>query len=141
VPLPQRAVNHIHPLALEYCNWVWENVFATVKHPFYPRKATGWMERVFKSRERQEKPRRSGKTLKQTLIEEFSWCSDNDVFLLYATTHGYMTDLGTFLEFQERFVTYFETGILCHPKDVNVVVFWEGNGPYFGRRRDRKLKN
>jgi hypothetical protein len=70
-PLPRRALNHIHPLAFEYSKWAWENVFATVKHPFDPRKATGWMERVFKSRERQEKLRRSGKTLKGTLVEEF----------------------------------------------------------------------
>jgi hypothetical protein len=51
-----------------------------------------------------------------------------------------MADLGTFLEYEERFLVYFDTGILCHPSDVNVVVFWVGNGPYFGRRRNRILR-
>jgi hypothetical protein len=140
-PLPRRIVNNIHPLAFQYSRWIWEKVFSGVKNnPFDPRKATGWMEKLFKSRERQDhRASKSGKALKDTLIDQFGWKIEDQILMLYAPEHGYQTYLSTFLEYQTRFLIYFDTGILCHPSDQNVVVFWECNGPYFGCRRDRCL--
>jgi hypothetical protein len=139
-PLPQRVVNDIQPLAFAYAKWAWENVFAGVKHPCSPLKATGWMNTLFKSRDRQAKlAARTGKSLKEVLIEQFGWHLDEEVVLLHAPEHGYQTKLVTFLENNERFLCYFDTGFLCHASDRNVVVFWDGAGPYFGRRRDRSL--
>src|SRR5262249_53861158 len=138
--LPVRVVDQIRPLAFEYARWLWQTVFASVKHPFDPRKATGWMAKVFQSRERQEKiAGRSGRTLREVLLDEFKWAPDAKVFVLHAPEHGYQTTVAVFLEYSERFFRYFDNGVVCHPTDQNVVVFWDTTGPYFGKRRDRCL--
>jgi hypothetical protein len=141
-PLAPRVVEQIRPLAFEYARWVWDNVFVTVKHPFDPRKATGWMAKVFKSRERQEKlGTTTGRALKDVLLDEFKWAPDAKVIVLHAPEHGYLTTVDVFLEHSERFFRYFDNGVVCHPTDQNVVVYWDTTGPYFGTRRDRCLTN
>lgn len=140
-PLPQYVVDDIQPLAFVYARGVWEKVFVGVKHPFSgPAKATGWMKRLFDSRARQDKlALRTGNGLKEILIEQFGWHINERVFLLHAPEHGYRMTLTTFRENQERFLGYFDIGFLCHATDLNVVVFWDGTGPYYGKRRDRCL--
>lgn len=139
-PLPERIVHQIHPLAFDYARRIWDKVFVTVKHAFDPRKATGWMARVFKTRERQEKlAARSGRTLEGVLLHEFEWMQDSDLFVLHAPEHGYPTNVTVFLGYHQRFFGYFDTGVVCHPTDRNVVVYWDTAGPYFGKRRDRRL--
>jgi hypothetical protein len=95
------------------------------------------MAKVFQWRERQENlSSRSGRSLKEVMVDQLGWLLDTEVFVLYAPEHGYQTNLAVFLEYHERFFTYFDTGVVCHPTDQNVVVFWDGTGPYYGKRRD-----
>jgi len=96
--------------------------------------------RALTSFERQRKlAATTGQTLKGAVVDRFKWALAEDVFILHAENHGYLTPLAVFVEHHERFFTYFDTGVVCHPTDQNVVVFWDMTGPWYGKRRDRRL--
>ncbi len=139
-PLPTRVIAQIRPLARDYTKWAWDNVFATVKNPFDPRRATGWMAKVFASRDKQAKAGvKTGRTLKDVLKGEFVWDENSPLFVLHSPEHGYETTVALFLQYAERFFTYFDSGVVVHPTDQNVLVYWDTTGPWFGKRRDRRL--
>lgn len=138
-PLPQRVLDQIRPLAPDYATWVWERVFAGIEYPFHPKKARGWMKQILtraRSKSSDTKPRL---TELESLRVQMGWDLEDKVFFLYQPDYGYQAKWSVGLGHLDRLLGYVDTGIICHLSNRNVAVFWEGFGPYFGKRGDRSL--
>lgn len=69
----------------------------------------------------------------------FSWQDETRVFFLGRAGHGYETNWGVFKQFHDRFLeSTWDDGILFHPTEREVAIFFEG-WVWFGRRSKRRL--
>lgn len=138
--LPDSIRAQIRPLTAEYASRLWEWAFPTDKDvlPLVAKDKSGWLKRVFDS-----EPIWFGGSQPSTLVARFRqllpWPDDDIVFFLVRRGAGYQTFWGLYLQHWERFLGWYDEGLLLHPTAREVLVFWEVSAVFVGRRNKRRL--
>jgi hypothetical protein len=135
----QQVLAKVRPLAVEYAERLWRWVFPTGEDvlPLVAKDKKGWLQEVF----RNEPIRFGGEApgLSIQLRRHFEWPEQDTVFFLTRFGTGYETSWSVFLSSCERFLGWYDEGLLFHPTAREVAVFWESNAMYVGRRSKRRL--
>jgi hypothetical protein len=140
--VPPHVVNEfmrvIRPLSAELHGLVHKSLFAGIKQPFHYLHATGWMRSLL----------RAGSTMPATasvdqresyMREKLAWSSSDLVLLVYHQPTTYATTWASFLQYFRKNYINLDTMLVCHSRSREVVLFWEDDGPIFGKRGHREL--
>lgn len=130
----------LRPLADDCAIAVRERLFAGVLHPFHYQRAKGWMGKIF--REVRAVPNYRGLTADEALADVFAGAGVGPAFMVYNFSgQPVYTAVGSvMLDCLNRgWLMIDDTFLLCAENTPTVALFWEGFGPYFGKRGDRRL--
>ena len=130
----------LRPLANACALAVREQLFAGVIHPFHYKRAKGWMAIVFKAV--LAVPDYGRLTADEMLNEAFADAGVGPAFVVYHYVGHpvYAAESATVLDCLRR--GWLEIGaefVLCAEHTTNVALYWEGYGPNFGKRSNRRL--
>jgi hypothetical protein len=137
-PALKEFMRAIRPLSAELHGRVHKSLFAGIKQPFHYRHATGWMRPLL----------RAGWALPATasvdqresyMREKLAWSPSDVVLLVYHQPTTYATTWASFLRYFRKDYINLDTMLVCHPRSREVVLFWEDDGPIFGKRGHREL--
>jgi hypothetical protein len=130
----------LRPLQDDCATAVRKRLFAGVIHPFHPGRAKGWMGIMFRAARATPVYRR--RTADEALKEAFAEAGVGPAFVVYHLVRNpvYAAESATMLDCLKPgwLMTGFEF-VLCAEHTPTVALYWEGFGPYFGKRGDRRL--
>lgn len=137
---PHSVMAEVHPLTAEYAGQLWRWIFPTDEDvlPLVAKDKKGWLTSVFDS----DPIRFDGfqtPPLEQRLPQLLPWRNEDDVFFLVRRGTGYHTLWRVYVKHWQTFLGWYSEGLLFHPTAREVLVFWEVNAMYMGRRRKRRL--
>jgi len=130
----------LRPLADECATAVRERLFAGVVRPFHYQLAKGWMGKVFRAM--RAPPDYRGLRADEALAEAFGATGVGPAYAVYhyAGNPVYAAECPVMLDCLRRgWLMAADTFVLCAEDTPTVALFWEGSGPYFGERGDRRL--
>jgi hypothetical protein len=130
----------LRPLADECASALRERLFAGVVHPFHYQRAKGWMGKIFRSVRAVPDYRRL--TADEALTAAFVGIGVGPAFVIYHYVGGpvYAAECAVMLDCLKRgWLMVDDTFVLCAEHTPTVALFWEGTGPYFGKRGNRRL--
>lgn len=133
-------VARLRPLADEFAEVVRERLFAGVLHPFHYQRAKGWMGKIF--REMLAAADYRGLTAEEALKQAFANSAVGPAFVIYHYVGRpvYAAQSPNMLDCLKRgWLGIDDTFVLCAENTPAVALFWEGTGPYFGKRGHRRL--
>lgn len=136
---PSPATNVVKPLSISYASQLWHWVFGSDIEvlPLIAKEKTSWLKDVFESAPiwfgGKEPP------LQEQLRRNLIWCENDAVFFLTRRGTGYQASWKDFLRHCDRFPGWYNEGVLFHPMQREVAVFWEISALFVGRRSKRKL--
>lgn len=131
----------VRPLTAAYAGRLWRWVFPTSRDvlPLVAKdNEKGWLKEVLDS-----DPLWYGWPGNSSLTEHFCrlfpWPEDDRVFFLVRHGIGYETPWRVHVAHSASFPGWYEEGLLLHPTEREVAVFWEVSAIFFGRRSKRRL--
>ena len=130
----------LRPLADDCATSVRERLFAGVVHPFHYQRAKGWMGKIFRAV--RAAPDYRGLTADEAMREAFAGAGTGPAFVIYhyVGTPVYAAECAEMLDCLKRgWLMADDTFVLCAEHTPTVALFWEGCGPYFGKRGNRRL--
>jgi hypothetical protein len=130
----------LRPLADDFATAVRERLFAGVIHPFHYQRARGWMRRIF--RDVRAFPDYRGLTADEALAQAFAIDAVGPALVAYHIVGlpVYAADCTVMLDCLKRgWLMACDTFVLCAEHSPTVALYWEGYGPYFGKRGNRRL--
>ncbi|HZZ78313.1 MAG TPA: hypothetical protein VFE62_07330 [Gemmataceae bacterium] len=128
----------IHPLSAELHGRVHKSLFAGIKEPFHYLRVNGWMRSLLRA-EWTLPAMASVDQRVEYMREKTVWSPSDVVFLVYHQPTTYATTWASFLRYFRKDYFYLDTMLVCHPRSRDVVLFWEDDGPRFGKRGHREL--
>lgn len=132
--------SRLRPLEDHCSSLIWERLFAGVIHPFHYERARGWMGKLFKTV--RSAPDYRGLTAEAALKKAFPETDVGMAFLIddFICRSVYAAEPCALFDFWKRgWLLNNDTFILCAEHTQNVALWWEGTGPYLGKRGDRRL--
>jgi hypothetical protein len=133
----------VRPLADATADTLWAALFAGVGRPFQPRFARGWMGQFFQRGRRGHRGQGSdlkpGELFEEGVSARLGWEPSAAAFLAFQPGQVYVAPWSVWLYCFRRAWVPVDTSILCSESSSRVAVFWEGFGPYFADRGDRRL--
>jgi hypothetical protein len=130
----------LRPLADDCATAVAERLFTGVIHPFHYQRAKGWMGKIFRAV--RAAPDYGRLTADEALKEAFAEAGVGPAFVIYHLVGHpvYAAESATMLDCLRRgwLMTNYSF-VLCAGHTPTVALYWDGYGPYFGKRRDRRL--
>jgi hypothetical protein len=130
----------LRPLADDCAEEVRERLFAGVMHPFHYHRAKGWMGKIFREVLRAADYR--DLTADEMLKQAFGDAAVEPAFVIYHWVGHpvYAAQSLVMLDWLKRgWLNIDDTFVLCAENTPTVALFWEGTGPYFGKRGHRRL--
>lgn len=131
-PLVKDVLTTIHPLSEQYAKELWHWLFASNREVIPLLEKTCWVWKV-----RDSSP---VKWNEEEAKKYLQWADSDTVFFLGRAAQGYETLWNTFRLHTENFiVSTREDGVLFHPTNRDVAVFFEGL-TWIGRRSKRIMR-
>jgi hypothetical protein len=130
----------LRPLADGCAIAVRERLFAGVIHPFHYQGAKGWMGKIFRAM--RAAPDYGGLTAEEALSHAFAGAGVGPAFVVYHYVGSpvYTAEFDVMLDCLRRgWLMVDDTFVLCAEHSPTVALYWEGFGPYFGKRGNRRL--
>jgi hypothetical protein len=131
----------LRPLADDCATAVTETLFTGVTCPFHYQRAKGWMGKIFQAM-RAATPDDRRRTADEALKEAFAKAGVGPAFVIYHLVGFpvYAAESATMLDCLRRgWLTTNYSFVLCAEHTPAVALYWDGYGPFFGKRRHRRL--
>lgn len=118
---------------------VWEKLFVGIKKPFDYVDTSGWMKRLL--HDGQFEPSASSfADCARILDVKFKWPRHHAILLVpECRDRVYTASWGRFLTYLAKGWLNLDTVLICHPRNKECTIFWEGSGPIIGVRATREL--
>ncbi len=140
----QRVLTEVRPLSVEYAERLWQWVFHVKSKqgviPLVAKNANGWLAKLYRKKESFYFGGTQAPSLSALLQRHFKWAADETVFFLTRCGTGYEARWSTFVRYCEWFLGWYDEGLLFHPTEREVAVFWENSAMYVGVRHTRQLR-
>jgi uncharacterized membrane protein YGL010W len=130
----------LRPLTDDLAATLREQLFAGVVHPFNFKLAVGWMGKIFRTV--RAVPDYRGLTADKALAEAFGAADLGPVFAVYHFIGDpvYAAEWPVMLDCLMRgWLVAPDSFVMCAEGTSTIALFWEGHGPYFGKRGNRRL--
>jgi hypothetical protein len=128
----------VRPLSDASSTRLTEALFAGIKQPFHYLRANGWMAQLMRSKDRSPADA-SFDQCAAMMQSRLAWPATDVVLLVYHQPTVFAMRWESFLYYFRQDWLNLDTMLVCHPKARESVLFWEDQGPFFGKRGHREL--